>query len=171
MVFARFSRPQAKILFSRKTVIAPYRDGKAWMFRLANARRSQLLNVEVTVIMTTLKPTAPSGGRFHTLDLERSEIALFPAQRVVVRPITGGSPPAGLSRAEVDARQPEFLIVLTAIGETFSETVHTRASYCWEDIVWNAKFADTYFTTADGSTGVDFRRFHDVQRVRAAGES
>ena len=51
LIFARFSRPSARVLFSDVAVIAPFDGVPALMFRMANARRNNILQAEVRVTL------------------------------------------------------------------------------------------------------------------------
>ena len=163
LAFARFSQPRAKILFSEKAVLAPYRGMTAFEFRIINERSNQLIEVEAKVMFSRLEThDGKKVRRFDLLPLERSKVAFFPIQWVVVHPIDESSPLRGLSREDLAASNAEFFILLTAIDETFAQTVHARSSYRFDEVVAGAKFADMYRKTGD-STRVDMRRFHEIE--------
>jgi inward rectifier potassium channel len=167
MLFARFSRPTARILFSDHAIIAPYHGVTALEFRLTNARRNQLLELSLKVIMAFF---VESGGRrirrFAQLELERDKVAFFPLSWTVVHPINENSPLWQKSSEDLAAMDAEFLILLTAIDETFSQTVHARSSYQHDDLIWNAKFGDIYNRpTQTGSLTIDVRRLDLIEKV------
>ena len=164
LLFARVSRPAAHLVFSRRAVVAPFRDGRALMFRLANERTSQLTEVTATVSLSRLEDS-PAGPvrRFHELRLDRSRVVFLPLHWVVVHPIDERSPLDGCSPESFRASEAEVLILLTAMDETFSQTVHVRTSYGADEVVWGARFADMFLRTEDGLVGVDLRRIHDVE--------
>jgi inward rectifier potassium channel len=56
----------------------------------------------------------------------------------------------------------EILVVIRGLDETFVSTIHARASYLPDEIVWGRRFADILSTAADGRREVNFARFHDV---------
>jgi inward rectifier potassium channel len=169
MIFARFSRPTAKILFSHSAVIAPYRGTTAFEFRIANARRNQLIELEAKVLFSRIEDSqAKTGRQFHELVLERRKVAFFPLSWTIVHPIDEQSPLCGLSEEDLQRGHAEFLVLLTGIDETFSQTVHARSSYRADEIVWNAKFANI-FNRPQGSErlAIDVGRLHDIERVEA----
>lgn len=166
LVFARFSRPQAKLLCSKTSVVSPHQGGQAWMFRMANGGRSQLMDVEAKVVLATRDPSAPSGRRFDVLQLERSRIMMFPLHWVVVHPIDEESPMFGLTREEFETSAPEFLILTSAVDETFADSVYARTSYSAEQIEWNARFSDIYSPTDDGAVAIDLSRLDETEPVR-----
>lgn len=167
ILFARFSRPSALILRSRIAIVAPYRGQTGLMFRVANGRASQLIDVKVVVTYSGME-RGDDGRvvrRFHQLTLERDRVALLPTQWVVVHPIDEKSPFAGKNQEQILAADPEIFITVSALEETFSQTVHARFSYADEDIVHGAKFVDLFGTTADGVLTIDLSKLSDVERV------
>jgi inward rectifier potassium channel len=167
MIFARFSRPTAKILFSNSAIMAPYRGITAFEFRIANARKNQLIELEAKVLFSrTEDPQSKAGRQFHELSLERRKVAFFPLSWTIVHPIDEHSPLYGLTEEDFRLGQAEFLVLLTGIDETFSQTVHARSSYRAEEVVWNAKFANI-FNRPQGNDGlgIDVSRLHDIEQV------
>jgi inward rectifier potassium channel len=162
ILFARFSRPTARILFSRNAVIAPYHDITAFEFRIANARSNELIELEVKLLLTRFKP---GGGReFIPLRLERDRVTFFPLAWTVVHPIDEHSPLWGLGPEDLLSSGAEFLILLTAFDETFSQTVHNRSSYGAEDLIWGTKFASVFNPPReDGVLSVDVGRLHEIK--------
>ena len=167
LLFARFSRPSASILFSRHAILAPYGGGKAFEFRIANARSSQIIELRVRVLFTRFEICdGARTRRYYNLALERAKVAFFPLSLTVVHPIDADSPLRGETEASLRASRAEFLILLTGIDENFSDTVHTRSSYIAEEVVWDARFANI-FEQKPGETrlAVDLRVSGVVSRV------
>jgi inward rectifier potassium channel len=169
LFFARFARPTAKIVFSDNALVAPYRGGTALEFRIVNARDNQLIEVEVKVLFSYwVEVDGARRKRFDELALERRTVAFFPLSWTIVHAITPESPMAGMSARDLADAEAEFLILITAIDETFSQTVHTRSSYVHSEIVWNAKFSDILRTRDDGEIAVDLHRLSAYDTVPAA---
>ncbi len=167
LLFARVSRPTARIIFSRRAVIAPYRGGRAFMLRIANARRSEIIELDAKVVLSLFEEVdGQRTRRFHTLALERQRVAFFPLAWTIVHPIGAGSPLRGRDEAELLAAEAEFLVLLTGIEETFSQTVHARSSYRATEVVWGARFSDMFNRDADdGDLTVDIGRLHSYEAV------
>jgi inward rectifier potassium channel len=165
LVFARFSRPTADIVFSRHAVVAPYRGLTAFQFRIANRRRNQLVELEAKVHFTRLEGEPGSRKRrFYDLDLERRKVTFFPLSWTLVHPIDDDSPLYGLGPEELAASEAEFLVMLTGIDETFSQTVHARSSYRSGEIVWQARFDKIYQSAGRrGALAIDLRRIHTLR--------
>jgi inward rectifier potassium channel len=170
MIFARFSRPTAKILFSRSAIVAPYQGITAFEFRIANARSNQIIELEAKVLFTHMNAKGEPQGKverqFHELALERRRVAFFPLSWTIVHPIDEQSPLFGLTEADLRRDAAEFLILLTGIDETFSQTVHTRSSYKAEEIVWNSKFADIFVRDDGNRLRIDLSRLHNIERAQ-----
>ena len=166
LLFARFSRPTAKIIYSTHGLIAPYRGINAFMFRIVNQRKSQLLNVEIQLLFTRLKMKNGERHReYHQLRLERESIVFFPLHWTIVHPIDEESPLYGLTEEDFHRSHSEFLILLAATDDTFAQTVHSRSSYRHDEVIWNARFSDPFQVHEDGSIQVDMRRFHTWEVV------
>ncbi|HEX6626515.1 MAG TPA: ion channel [Gemmatimonadaceae bacterium] len=171
VMFARFSRPSARIIYSRTAVVAPYRGRTALEFRIANARSSQLIDVQVQVILTKIEAT-PNGSpvrRFHELPLERQRVVFFPLSWTVVHPIDADSPMWGLTQTDLVNADAELLVLLIATDETISQTVHSRSSYQADEIVWGAKFANMFVRDeSEGIIGMNLDRIHEIEPVYSA---
>ena len=166
LLFARFSRPIARIRFSRNAVVAPFMGGKALMFRLANSSSNELAEVHARVTLLRFEDRDGKRARkFHQLALERERVTFFPVQWVVVHPIDETSPFYGQTEEQVITSQPEIMVLISAIDETFMQTVHSRFSYRLDEIVYGAKFRDVYETAPDGRIRLDVRRLDEYDRI------
>ncbi|MFL6213097.1 MAG: ion channel [Blastocatellia bacterium] len=173
LVFARFSRPTAQIIFSRTAVIAPYRGTTAFMFRIANARANEIVELGCKVLFARfVDEDGQSIRRFYPLELERERVTFFPLSWTVVHPVDERSPLFGLTDDDLRRSSAEFLILLSGMDETFSQTVHTRSSYGAADIVWDARFANVFnLRTGRERLTIDVRRLHDIERIESSRNS
>lgn len=173
LVFSRFSRPIADILYSNTAVVAPYRGITAFEFRVVNRRENQLIELGAKVALSRFE--ADGDGlrqrRYYTLALERDRVSFFPLNWTVVHPIDDSSPLHGWTREMLVEAEGEFLVLLTAIDETFSQTVHSRSSYLAEEVEWGARFAPLVKPSPDGHLAVDWERFHRVEPVAEDAEA
>jgi len=146
LVFARFARPSARLRYSRSALIAPYRDQGSFQFRVVNGRRSQLLNVQALVIHSRFERVDGTRvRRFYSMELERNFVAVFPANWTIVHPITAQSPILGWTKEQLLEAEAEFLVLLNAVDETYSQTVYSRSSYSAHQMEWGRKFAMMFF--------------------------
>lgn len=150
LLFARFTRPTAKIRFSRNALIAPYENGWALMFRLVNLRNHDLTDVHAVVSFARwIDENGKRRRRFDQLTLERQFIIFMPLHWVIVHPITETSPLRGLTLKSLDSAEPEIVCLISADDETFAQTVHAKTSYDKSDIAWGARFVDMYLPDTD----------------------
>ncbi len=166
LLFARFVRPTASILFSQHAVIAPYGGGRALQFRIANQHRNEIIELEAQVIFSAMQPDARGNAerRYFTLPLERNKVTFFPLSWTIVHPIDEKSPLAGRTSEDLERSQAEILILLSGIDETFEQTVHARSSYRNDEIIWNARFRSMYIPTdARMVVAVDVRGLHETE--------
>jgi inward rectifier potassium channel len=167
LTIARFSRPTARIRFSGQALIAPYGDGWALMFRMANARASELIELRAQVLFTSFAREADKVvRRFDRLALEREQVVFFPLAWTVVHPITAESPLWGLTPADLVERDAEILVLLSGFDETHAQTVHARTSYKPEEIIWNARFRSVFRTGSAGDRfAIDIRKLDSIERL------
>ena len=163
LVFAKFARPTANIIYSKQAIIAPYRGITAFEFRIINGSHNQLIDVEARVTLTRFEDNGGAAlRRYYPLSLERDRVSFFPASWTVVHPIANSSPLYGVSREAMIASRTEFLVLLTATDETFSQIVQSRSSYMAEEVAWGVKFANL-IQDGDRILTIDMHRFHTVE--------
>jgi inward rectifier potassium channel len=159
LVFGRFSRPAARLAFSRQMVVAPYQSGASLQFRLANRRSNNLMEIEARVLLMTVEPSDHGLLRKYTpLALERSSVLFLPLTWTVVHPIDEASPLWGRTAEDLARQQAEFLILIKAYDDTFFQTVHVRHSYRHEQVVWGARFVPAFEADPQGEMVLDLKR-------------
>ncbi len=137
LIFARFSRPTARILWSPNAVVAPYEDGTGLMLRIANGRRNQLIELQAKVIVIFFD--SDRHRRYHRLALERDSVTFFPLSWTIVHPILESSVLHSLTEHDLEARHTEILVLLTGTDESMNQTVHARSSYVADEILWQVR--------------------------------
>ncbi len=164
LMFARFSRPTAKVLFSRVVVIAPYNGVPTLMFRVANERRNQILEAQIGVSL--LRDEVTEEGeytrRFYDLKLVRGLSRSFALSWTVMHHIDESSPLYGATPESMAQAQADIVVTLTGIDETVSQTVHARHYYLTEEILMDRRFVDIIVRKPDGRRMIDYTRFHDI---------
>ena len=166
LVIARLTRPRMRLRFSESAVVAPYEGGRGLMFRFVNAQPAELSDVQVRVSVALVEEVNGTRQRtFYPLALERNSVDLFTLHLTVVHPITADSPLSGATPESLRAAQAEMLILINAHEETFSTRVTARASYYWDEIRWDAKFASVFATSTDGVVAIDVERLDRLDRL------
>ena len=166
LLYGRFSRPISRVIYSENAIIAPYKDITAFMFRVANARSSQLIDSEARLTLSMNdKNTAVLSRKFYTLKLEFPKIGMMPLSWTIVHPIDENSPLYGVSEQELADWDAEFLIVINSFDDTFSQQVHSRSSYKYHELVWGAKFSNIYGTNSEGVSTIALDKIGQFDRV------
>jgi len=169
LLFVRFARPRADILFSHLAVIAPYNDGLSLQFRIANLRRNEIIELEAQVLYSAMEPDGRGGTvRSYTrLPLERNKVVFFPLAWTLVHPIDDSSPLNGKTREDLLRTNAEVLVLLSGIDETFEQPVHARSSYLSDEIAFNARFVSMYLPSDRGTNlSVDLKRLHAIEPLK-----
>ncbi len=161
LLFARFSRPTAGIVFSERAIIAPYAGKTGFMFRLTNGRANQLLELEAKVLFSRMEGVS---RRYDQLSLERTRVVFLPLSWTIVHPIDEKSPMWGRTEEDLQRSDAEFLVLLSGVDETFSQVVHARTSYKPEDIRFGERFVNIYNpVSADGTVSIDVRKLGETE--------
>jgi len=164
LIFARVSRPTARVMFSRHAVVTPVNGVPTLMFRAANERRNQMLEAEVTVTLarslTTLEGI--TFRAFQALTLTRSRSPFFALSWSVMHPIDEASPLFGQTLETLIAERAEIVVVLAGVDETLAQRIHARHAYLPHEIVWDRRLADIITVHDDGRAVVNYGRFHDL---------
>ncbi|MFZ4613900.1 MAG: ion channel [Bacteroidia bacterium] len=161
--FGKFSRPSAKILFSKNIVVAPYKNANALMFRLVNARKNQFIESEIQVVLAL--NALKDGERkrvFYRLNLEIEKINFFPLPWTIVHPIDEKSPLNNMQIKEFEVGNPEISIMFKSFDDTFHQNVYARFSYIFEDIVWGKKFEIAHRPSESGQIELDLNKFNNL---------
>ena len=142
ILYGRFSRPLAKIVFSENMLVSPYQGGQAFMFRMGNVRRSELLETEVQMLVAINQPDDDGNlvRRFFPLPVEISKVMFFTLSWTIVHALNEQSPLYGFTEKDLLESNAEFLILVKGTDETYQQLVHSRRSYVATEVVWNARF-------------------------------
>lgn len=164
IIFGRFSRPRAHLLYSRNMLIAPYKGITGLMFRVANKKQFELIESEASVTMTIYNPETKR-REFFNLKLEISKINFLTLSWTLVHPIDESSPIYGLSIEDMAERDVEVLILIKAISDTFSQTVYSRHSYKAEHMIARAKFRPLVPNPVRGKLVMSVTEIHEYDMV------
>ncbi len=165
LVFAKFSRPTARVVFSRNAVVARFDGVPSLLVRLANERGNQVAEAHAHLVLlrTERTPEGEEVRRVHDLHLRRSQSAFFAFTWLVVHPITPESPLHGETTESLRAKDVDLVASVTGLDETLSQTVHARHAWTPDQILWGHRFVDVLVTLPGGRRAIDYRRFHDVE--------
>jgi inward rectifier potassium channel len=166
LLYGRFSRPVADVLFSKNALIAPYKGFTAFMIRVANKKRSELLDPEASIVLSYVVDENESKVRkFNNLKLELTRVTLLTMSWTIVHPIDEESPLYGWTEEDYRKNEVEFMVLLRAYEETFAQTVHTRSSYRFHEIKFGAKFDSVIIPGRNGSVIIELNRLNDHTTV------
>lgn len=164
LMFARFARPTARVLFSNNAIITVQDGLPTLMLRAANQRHNQVIEgqVRMTLVRNVITQEGEYMRRFYDMRLVRSQTPVFVLTWTIMHQIDADSPLYGLTGDDLAEVEAEIVITLTGLDETFAQTIHARHSYLASEIVWNVRFANILSRLPDGRRAVDYRLFHDV---------
>ncbi|HWA89301.1 MAG TPA: ion channel [Rhizomicrobium sp.] len=164
IIFARFSRPFARVVFSKVAVITPFDGVPTLMFRAANQRGNQVLDasIRVTLARQHLTREGMAFRRFEELNLVRARTSLFSLSWTIMHTIDETSPLFGIAPEQMAEKQMEIVALFSGADATMAETIYARHSYGPDDICRGQRFVDVLSVNARGQRVVDLTRFHDT---------
>ncbi|MCB1213871.1 MAG: ATP-sensitive inward rectifier potassium channel 10, partial [Deltaproteobacteria bacterium] len=166
LVFAKFSRPQAKVLFTDKVILTQYHGQKALMLRIANARSNQILEgrARLTILKNDLSPEGHQIRRLHDLKLLRDSTPIFGLTWTLIHPIDQESPLAKLSLEDIQADNIDLFVTFRGIDDTFVQTVLEKRHYRPHHIIQAKKFVDMLKIEGD-QLEIDLNKFNQIEEV------
>jgi inward rectifier potassium channel len=165
LMFARFSRPTARVLFSNVAVIAPFDGAPTLMFRVANQRRNRIqeARVRVDLVRDEISSEGISMRRFYELPLIRARNPVFALSWMVMHRVTPDSPLGTFD--ENSDTYLELIVTFSGIDESFAQTINARHSFLGEEIRVNHRFRDIVTIEPDGTRSFDYGCFHETERI------
>ena len=167
LMYARFSRPIARVLFSNVAIISTFDDLPTLMFRAANQRGNSILDAEakVTLARRQVSKEGVVMRRFEELKLVRERSSLFALSWTVMHRIDQASPLHGMTSATMRENEMEIVVLLSGNDETLADRIYARHSYLPHEILWARRFVDVLSSTSAGRRIVDLTRFHQTEPV------
>jgi inward rectifier potassium channel len=166
LMYGRFSKPKAYILFSKNALLSPHKEGTALMFRFAPYKHLFLSDVEVKVTLgMKINVDGEQKNQFFGLDLEISKANTLSMNWTIVHAINEESPLYNLSFEEIEAAEAELLVFVKGFDDMYSNTVIARSSYTYREFVYGAKFKPMYHPNTDRSkTILELNRINSYEK-------
>jgi inward rectifier potassium channel len=166
LMFARFSRPTARVLFSDVAVIAPFEGVPTLMFRVANQRRNQIqeARLRVDLVRDEISSEGIKMRRFYELPLVRARNPIFALTWMVMHRITLDSPLAGFDGDP--AGYFELIVTFSGIDESFAQTINARHSFIAPEVLVDHRFLDIVNLTQEGTRDFNFTCFHRTEKIQ-----
>ncbi len=164
VLFAKFARPEAKVVFSDVAVIAPREGVRSLMFRIANHRTNHVVEAGLSLYVVRNEVTSEGERvrRWHELKLERARSPVFALTWTAIHRIDEDSPIFGKTTELLRESGSEVVVIFVGLDATLAATIHARHSYVAEEIVFGARLADILVQDEDGTRALDLARFHDT---------
>ncbi len=170
LMFAKFSKPTARVEFSNVAIVAPRNGVPTLMFRMSNQRANQIVEARIQCAVALWEKTAEGETmrRFFDITMVRQQNMIFALSWTAMHTIDEASPLWGHTEESFLTTDMEIVVSLVGMDETMSQPVHARWSYVPEEVRWNHRFVDIIRTDEHGDRRIDLRYFHDVEPLSAA---
>jgi inward rectifier potassium channel len=165
LIFVRFSRPTARILFSKFIVIGPFDGVPTLMLRVANLRHHAMAEAEFRVMLIRGEATKedPDVRRFYPLKLHFDRLIAFPAALTIRHQIDETSPLYGMTTEDLKKTDTRILASIVCVDTVIPAPIQSQVDYSYEEILWNRRFVEIYTEHGNGRFSVDYGRFHDTE--------
>jgi inward rectifier potassium channel len=167
LIFIRFSRPTARILFSKCAVISPFNGVPTLMLRVANQRHIPMAEAEFRVILFRDETTKEkvTVRLFYPLKLQFDRMIAFPVALTLRHVIDETSPLYGMTSEDLKNNDTRLMASIVCIDTVIPAPVQSATDYSHNDILWNRRFVEIYTEASDGRLTVDYGRIHDTEEV------
>jgi inward rectifier potassium channel len=165
LIFVRFSRPTARIEFTRNVVIAPFDGRPTLMLRVANLRHHSMAQAEFKIMFMRDEPVLEGDSirRFYSLKLHFHEIITFPVALTLRHTIDHESPLHGMTPESLEAGDARLVASVVAIETVIQAPVQSQKDYSWRDVRFGERFVEIYTDTGEGRLTVDYGRLHETE--------
>lgn len=169
LIFVRFSRPSARIVFSDSIVIAPFDGQPTLMLRVGNLRQQSMVEVEFRLMFTRDQPIMEEDNfrHFYYLKLAFDRLITWPAALTLRHTIDETSPLYGATYESLEASRAIFIASVVGIDPVISTSVQTQKSYSPRELRFDERFVEIYTEHGDGKLTVDYGKLHDTEPVRS----
>ena len=165
LVFARISRPRARIIFARYPVVAAHNGVPTLMFRMANARSNFIS--EATAKTWMIGPSVSQEGRrlvgFQPMRLIKSENPTLALSWMLFHPIDADSPLFGMDEETLAASEINFVVSIVGFDETSGQTVHARDVFAAQDVRFGHEYEDIIWIDDDGLRHIDYSKIDSTR--------
>ena len=167
LIFVRFSRPVARLLFSEQMVLSDYNGKPTLQIRIANLHHQAMVEAEfrMMIVRKELVDGDEGARRFHTLKLEFDRLIIFPSAVTIRHVIDENSPLHGVTPAQLEASATRFMTSIVCIDTVIQAPVQSQNGYLWSDVRFGHRFAEIYTDRDDGVLEVDYGRIHETEPV------
>lgn len=166
LIFARFSRPKARLLFADHPVIANHEGKPTLMVRLANERDNVISEASARLWMYKNERTKEGHPfrRFSELPLIRGESPALALSWTLFHAIDQDSPLYGLSAEDLAESHVSFILLISGYDEVAGQDIRARTSYGYQDIRHGHRYVDIVGKADDGRIKINYGHFHDTFR-------
>jgi inward rectifier potassium channel len=167
LIFVRFSRPIARVVFSRSIVIAPLNGRPTLMVRVGNENQHSMVEAEFRIMFSRDEQLLEGGDfrYFYVLKLHFDRLTVFPAALTLRHTIDERSPLFGATPQSLEASRVLFLVSVIGIDPVIAAPVQMQKDYSWHDVHFGERFVDIYTELEPGRLSVDYGRLHDTEPV------
>lgn len=168
LIFVRFSRPIARVMFSNSIVIAPLNGKPTLMVRIGNENHHSMVEAKFRVMFSRDEPLLEGGDfrHFYVLKLHFDRLTVFPAALTLRHTIDETSPLFRATPESLESSRILFIVSVVGIDPVIAADVQTQKDYSWRDVRFGERFVEIYTEHGGGRLTVDYGRLHDTEPAK-----
>ncbi len=165
LIFVRFSRPIARVAFSRSIVIAPLNGKSTLMVRVGNENHHSIVEAEFRIMFSRDEPLIEGGDfrYFYNLKLHFDRLTVFPAALTLRHVIDETSPLHQATPESLETERALFFVSVVGVDPVIAAAVQTQQDYTWRDVRFGERFVEIYTQSGQGQLTVDYGRLHETE--------
>lgn len=165
LIFVRFSRPIARVAFSRSIVIAPLNGKPTLMVRVGNENHHSMVEAEFRIMFSRDEPLIEGGDfrYFYNLKLHFDRLTVFPAALTLRHVIDETSPLHQATPESLETERALFFVSVVGVDPVIAAAVQTQQDYTWRDVRFGERFVEIYTQSGQGQLTVDYGRLHETE--------
>jgi inward rectifier potassium channel len=173
VIFVRFSRPTARIMFSKHAVISPFDGVPTLMLRIANLRHHAMAEAEFRLMLLRNEDIREDSDirRFYPLKLQFDHMISFPVALTLRHVIDESSPLYGMTQEDMKKSDTRLLASIVCIDTVIPAPIQSSAHYAFDDILWNRRFVEIYSGEKKDRFTVDYGRLHDTEELETISDA
>jgi inward rectifier potassium channel len=165
LIFVRFSRPIARVAFSRSIVIAQLNGKPTLMVRVGNENHHSMVEAEFRIMFSRDEPLVEGGDfrYFYNLKLHFDRLTVFPAALTLRHVIDETSPLHQATPESLETGRALFFVSVVGVDPVIAAAVQTQQDYTWRDVRFGERFVEIYTQSGQGQLTVDYGRLHETE--------
>jgi inward rectifier potassium channel len=165
LIFSKFSRPSAKIIFTDHILINNFEGKRTLMFRMGNLRTNQIAEAQVKLVALKSIKTVEGENIRRQIDMSlvRSTSLFFALTWSIMHVIDESSPLYNLTQKDIIDQNVEIGVSVVGYDSSFSQTIHANCIYSTQDFLFDRYFEDVFDIQGNQILAINYKNFNNIK--------